>query len=323
MTSNKIISICIPTYNRSETVYRLLTQIISFDLKDILDVIVIDDASTDDTYQHLIGLADGGDIRISRNEKNAGLTGNILNCFNECNTEYLIYMADDEILYKDGIEELIILLEDFKPDFLTTQWDRLDHMARESKKLKEISLLDIEAFAYHGPGLVFKKSYIDFTKPYLLSRLDKGCTAAFFLPLIILLIVGKLNDSKFFSSPILLGGFPKEGVLTSNVLDSKGEHYHSLTNLLNRYVDLEQFYKEMLVEFASSKYLTDLKLLLDSHKLSLYFLLEMGIGVKSPKLISDFRRGALRASMHPLGAIKSLINYISMKVKLFIYRIQN
>ena len=206
---------------------------------------------------------------------------------------------------------------------MTTQWDRLDHIARESKKVKEISLLDIEAFAYHGPGLVFKKSYIDFTKPYLLSRLDKGCTAAFFLPLIILLIVGKLNDSKFFSSPILLGGFPKEGVLTSNVLDSKGEHYHSLTNLLNRYVDLEQFYKEMLVEFASSKYLRELKLLLDSHKLSLYFLLEMGIGVKSPKLISDFRLGALRASMHPLGAIKSLINYISMKVKLFIYRIQN
>lgn len=323
MTSSKKISICIPTYNRSETVYRLLTQIISFDLKDILDVIVIDDASTDDTYQHLIGLADGDDIRISRNEKNAGLTGNILNCFNECNTEYLIYMADDEILYKDGIEELIILLEDFKPDFLTTQWNRLDHIARESKKLKEISLLDIEAFAYHGPGLVFKKSYIDFTKPYLLSRLDKGCTAAFFLPLIILLIVGKLNDSKFFSSPILLGGFPEEGVLASNVLDSKGEHYLSLTNLLNRYVDLEQFYKEMLVEFASSKYLRELKLLLDSHKLSLYFLLEMGIGVKSPKLISDFRLGALRASMHPLGAIKSLINYISMKVKLFIYRIQN
>jgi len=323
LTSSKKISICIPTYNRSETVYRLLTQIISFDLKDILDVIVIDDASTDDTYQHLIGLADGDDIRISRNEKNAGLTGNILNCFNECNTEYLIYMADDEILYKDGIEELIILLEDFKPDFLTTQWNRLDHIARESKKLKEISLLDIEAFAYHGPGLVFKKSYIDFTKPYLLSRLDKGCTAAFFLPLIILLIVGKLNDSKFFSSPILLGGFPEEGVLASNVLDSKGEHYLSLTNLLNRYVDLEQFYKEMLVEFASSKYLRELKLLLDSHKLSLYFLLEMGIGVKSPKLISDFRLGALRASMHPLGAIKSLINYISMKVKLFIYRIQN
>ena len=97
MTSNKKISICIPTYNRSETVYRLLTQIISFDLKDILDVIVIDDASTDNTYQHLIGLADGDDIRISRNERNVGLTGNILNCFNECKTEYLIYMADDEI----------------------------------------------------------------------------------------------------------------------------------------------------------------------------------------------------------------------------------
>tara|TARA_B110000014_G_scaffold242277_1_gene211735 strand:+ start:442 stop:1320 length:879 start_codon:yes stop_codon:yes gene_type:complete len=292
-------------------------------LKDIIDVIVIDDASTDNTYQHLIGLADGDDIRISRNETNVGLTGNILNCFNECKTEYLIYMADDEILYKDGIEELIILLEDLKPDFLTTQWDRLDHIARESKKVKEISLLDIEAFAYHGPGLVFKKSYIDFTKPYLLSRLEKGCTAAFFLPLIILLIVGKLNDSKFFSSPILLGGFPKEGVLASNVLDSKGEHYLSLTNLLNRYIDLEKFYKEMLVEFSSSKYLRELKLLLDSHKLSLYFLLEMGIGLKSPKLIPDFRLGALRASMHPLGAIKNLINYISMKLKLFIYRIQN
>ena len=51
---NKLLTICIPTFNRAERVEQLLNEIVFSQLMNIVKVIVSDDGSSDDTYASLI-----------------------------------------------------------------------------------------------------------------------------------------------------------------------------------------------------------------------------------------------------------------------------
>ena len=173
MTNQKLITICIATYNRSKTVARLVQELLDFELNDQIEILVIDNDSPDNTFEELSKFSHHNNVSIFKNEKNIGFSRSLLRCFNLCKTEYLIYLPDDDILYKDGISELLSFLPTLDLDFLAPRWKKTDglHMrGRGSDKVKEISSLILKASLFSSNTSLISSSWSFSDTPLIIAK---------------------------------------------------------------------------------------------------------------------------------------------------------
>ncbi len=102
ITSTPLLAITIPTYNRGELLGILLDSI-ARDFPRLpadLEVVVLDNASTDDTKAQVQRRMDAGlPVRLVHNSTNIGMDGNLAACFEVTNAKYLWQIGDDEVLH--------------------------------------------------------------------------------------------------------------------------------------------------------------------------------------------------------------------------------
>jgi len=326
MTNQKLITICVPTYNRAKNVVGLVQELLDFELNDQIEILVIDNDSPDNTFEELSKFSHHNNVSIFKNEKNIGFTRSVLRCFNLCKTEHLIYLPDDDILYKDGISELLSFLPTLDLDFLAPRWKKTDglHMrGRGSDKVKEISLTGLRGQCDHTPGCVYRASSLRFSEKYILERLDKDCLLATYMPQNILLFMAKLNNLKLYSSPILLGGYRPEGSLPKHALDPAANSYMSLSPSFNIYLSMKHFYEDMLTKFYDSPLVDELKVLSDAHNLNLYNIIDDAVcfsdDSESKSLSESFRVGSIKNIFNPIKGFRYLVKFLIVKLKALRY----
>ena len=113
MASQKLITVCIATFNRAEIVSKLIQELLDFDLNEKIEILVIDDCSSDNTFERISRFNKYDNVTILKNDQNLSRARTQLKYFNLCQTEYLIELPDDEMLYKEGLLELLQLLPIF------------------------------------------------------------------------------------------------------------------------------------------------------------------------------------------------------------------
>lgn len=104
-----LLSIAIPTYNRSRYVGELL-QSLRDDLvgEDRVELLVSDNCSPDDTAAVVNGfVAQGMQIRYIRNEVNIGPDANFIQCFNLARGTYFWLIGDDDLVAPGAIPSLL------------------------------------------------------------------------------------------------------------------------------------------------------------------------------------------------------------------------
>ncbi|MBX4972766.1 glycosyltransferase family 2 protein [Rhizobium lentis] len=107
------LSICIPTYNREAYLRNALTYCrndYKFDFP--FEIVICDNASTDGTQQvveEFIG--HGLPIRYCKREVNAGASANVTSALRLGRGEYLIYLADDDMLIADAVTDTVKYLD--------------------------------------------------------------------------------------------------------------------------------------------------------------------------------------------------------------------
>lgn len=109
INSNRpLLSIVIATYNRSELTLRALNSIQSQKI-DRIEVIVIDDKSTDDSFQHISDFFSKSELKhqLHRNEKNLGRGGALPVGIVAATGEYCVILDSDD-LFLDGALDVII-----------------------------------------------------------------------------------------------------------------------------------------------------------------------------------------------------------------------
>ncbi len=89
-----LLTFCVPTYNRSASVHRLVTTILSHPDRDI-DIVVLDNGSTDDTLQ-VLGQVDDPRLTVLSNGQNKGALFNMVNVLNHGRGEYVVYSTDQD-----------------------------------------------------------------------------------------------------------------------------------------------------------------------------------------------------------------------------------
>lgn len=123
MENSILLSICIPTYNRSKELLRLLGEIqIEIDqlgTANIVDVIVRDNSENNETERKLVVAEFAGKpwLDYKKNASNIGFDNNILNLFCEAKGDYVWLVGDDDIIFKGSIVKVIDLIK-LNPDIL-------------------------------------------------------------------------------------------------------------------------------------------------------------------------------------------------------------
>jgi glycosyltransferase involved in cell wall biosynthesis len=328
MPNNKLITVCIATYNRSEIVTQLVKGLLAFELNDQIEILIIDDCSPDNTFESLSQFSNEPNVSIFRNPENLSRARTQLKYFNLCKTEFLIELPDDDILYKEGLLELIQLLPSLDVDFLSTRWidsSGLLYPDRGSKKVQEITLTNLRVQSEHSIGCVFRASIIKYSETYLLERLDKECALAFFFHQDIVLCMAMLNDLRLLSCPILLGGFRPEGPVDSNFVDVNGNSYFSLPATFNKYMGMKEFYEDMLKQFPDSPLFNELSALSKAHNLSLYGAIDDSFYISdefggTTGLSKNFRSGSMRNIFKPFKSLRYFFWFLRVKIGSMRYR---
>jgi abequosyltransferase len=108
-----LLSICIPTYNRSPYLKRCLDAIFSQTRSDLpIEVVVSDNASTDDTAVVMDGFLQRDlPLRYLKNSTNQGPDKNVIKCYEEAIGTYVMVMGDDDILCASALEVMTPLLK--------------------------------------------------------------------------------------------------------------------------------------------------------------------------------------------------------------------
>jgi abequosyltransferase len=108
-----LLTIAIPTYNRSEYLAQLLTALApQLAREPRVELLISDNASPDNTSDLINSFrANGLSCRYIRNETNIGSDANFLQCFNEATGKYVWLVGDDDIISPGSLSKITALLQ--------------------------------------------------------------------------------------------------------------------------------------------------------------------------------------------------------------------
>ena len=106
-----LLSICIPTYNRASllrvTLENLYGQLNDQGFLNCVEIVVSDNASTDNTSAVVDGFRDRLNISYSKNKENLGYEVNFSRALSLSSGQFYTYLADDEALIIETLVEII------------------------------------------------------------------------------------------------------------------------------------------------------------------------------------------------------------------------
>ena len=118
----KLITIGIPTYNRREIILKHINYLLKLNLPTFVDVLIIDNNSSDNSYDAVRSLVVGNDnFKLLKNKENVGVAKSFIKLFHESNSEYLIFTSDEDFVLMDQMIELKEFIENKSPSFISPQ----------------------------------------------------------------------------------------------------------------------------------------------------------------------------------------------------------
>jgi glycosyltransferase involved in cell wall biosynthesis len=109
MPEQPAVTVCIPTHNRRELLAASLRSVLEQSWQDV-EVIVSDNASTDDTEAYVRSIDDPR-LRYDRLEQDVGLFANLSRCLHLGNGRYRVVLPDDDLMLPGNLESKVRFLD--------------------------------------------------------------------------------------------------------------------------------------------------------------------------------------------------------------------
>ncbi|MGI8730950.1 MAG: glycosyltransferase family 2 protein [Solirubrobacteraceae bacterium] len=113
------VSVCIPTYNYAKFLAAAIDSVLAQTFEDF-ELIVSDNASTDETPAVLDRYAAQPALRVYRNERNLGLFANFNRCLELARGEYVKFLCADDWLDPRYLAEAVTVMDDHPEATLLT-----------------------------------------------------------------------------------------------------------------------------------------------------------------------------------------------------------
>lgn len=103
------IGIVVPLFNEGSSIYDTIVSLVGLDYPaDKLQVTIVDDCSTDDSYEHAMrGAREFANVRVLRNPHNMGKRKGINHAVRESTAEIIVSVDSDVIVYPTALRELV------------------------------------------------------------------------------------------------------------------------------------------------------------------------------------------------------------------------
>jgi glycosyltransferase involved in cell wall biosynthesis len=155
--SEPSITIAIPTYNRVTSVLTTISALTPIFGQSNLQILVIDNGSTDDTYRVLSkSFSQIKNFTVIRYDDNFGFLESFLRLFDNCTSEYLFLLSDEDQVHLEAIPAFSRFIEKNHPGFISTDFYNSEGFYRGSQFSRKITYSEIEKSAFYISGLVFK-----------------------------------------------------------------------------------------------------------------------------------------------------------------------
>lgn len=158
-----LVSICIPVFNTVKYVRQTIECVLAQQYSNI-EIIVQDNASTDGTWELLeILLCNCPKIKIGRNQRNIGMSGNWNAAIKKAQGDYVMLLSADDLIEPEFISSCMDAFENGNIDFVSTHYWYL--YPDESRQERGARITDTDR-VYHdfaGEVLRINPFHINFT----------------------------------------------------------------------------------------------------------------------------------------------------------------
>lgn len=150
-----MLTIAIPTFNRSKFVSSNLKELLRDELDADLNILISDNGSSDDTYERLIEISEGNDsVRINKMASNQLFLGNIRWLIENCESEYIVFCSDEDQVRGVELGRLKQLLVTDRPDIAILGYDTGSRVMRTDNE--KLDLKSINSLSRYITGIVYK-----------------------------------------------------------------------------------------------------------------------------------------------------------------------
>lgn len=178
----KKLAVCIPNYNRTRELGRLLEtvteQIVSYELYENVEICVSDDCSTENIHSvidEILIQYPEVDLKFHINEKNMGMDYNFLKCVQISDAEYCWIIGNDDLPAEGGLRMVLKHLDDEyeKVDVLVCPFDVYDENDEVLRTVYPLKNAEQDCLFFHTADT---EEYSD-----LLERVNDGNALCCFL----------------------------------------------------------------------------------------------------------------------------------------------
>lgn len=135
---NKKLTVAIPTFNGERSIKKALSSIIdNISNVEDLSIIVVDNDSEDSTAEvvkNFITENSHIDITYYKNETNIGYDRNVDMCVQKSKTDYIWFLSDDDIIVNMGLDKVIDVISDSKPDYILANFENEIYISNSIQK---------------------------------------------------------------------------------------------------------------------------------------------------------------------------------------------
>jgi len=224
-----MLTIGIPSFERADSAAQTVRNLFFLNNYPEVKLVLINNGSSRTRYievqQELKSLVQSKYLEF---QTNLGFAESFLRVIENCETEYLLFLSDEDYLIEEGFENLLNLLKETKPSFVSLR--RLS--TKKYKQLKKIKLSAIKGASSYVSGLIFQ---VDRSKSNL-SLLRQLCDTEEFAKLYPQVVLAWIQASNGSAVTLNTPRYVLRDNLETTVSSSNGSPYWHPTERVYQYI---------------------------------------------------------------------------------------
>jgi glycosyltransferase involved in cell wall biosynthesis len=280
------------TYNRKKLITNCIISLLKKKIPSYVEIIVIDDNSSDGTYKKIKNITKGTNIKVFKNKNNLGFSGNYIEAIRRAQGDYVVWASDKDGISFLGINLFLKWIENIKKGIDVAILNYSRSMFVKKNHITNIRKNKTRAIHYnelwhcsHGPGIAWRRNAVlqqlnkwnDFQKKY--PTLSK-----YYPNLFLIIKLLPLGNCYFFN-----------GSITCQVKYAKRSHFleyeKSYNFLQSRWLQHKELIHFLKNCSRQAKYKKYYDLMIHSLNLNLHLFISTALREERPDLYSYWWRG--------------------------------
>lgn len=280
------LTIGIPTFNRADAVAARVGDLLSQGLPDDVEILVIDNASTDDTVERLRSVS--GPLRVMSNAENLGYGGNFLRLFDEARSDYLLVVSDEDQVDVGALRDLIAFCREHRPGFVSPRASvHGNDSYRGSQRTEQIAAERFKDASFYVSGLTFALDRAGADARELQPQLTENSAVAIYPQVLLAALAAARGDAMFFERVVTRHMEHRP----TTIVERAGGIYNRVPGRWNQALGFEAFFERRLADAdADATTAGRYRAMRDRVRGELFGVLMIAMRRESPELAAAVRR---------------------------------